>query len=139
MNLRKKLGTMALAGALAASAAIPAFAAVSVQMYGYMNGKYVASSHTDAFIGGIEDLGDDYYSIDFVEAEVYGRTGHIATMEINGEIFEANENGDMNVVFEYQPEELQEGLYGNPIAYEISLGGEGSGHPNSQGALVINQ
>lgn len=136
MKFSKKMMALLMAAVMVMAMSLTAFAATSVKMYGYMNGAYVESSHTDAFIGDVVDEGDGIYTITFVKATVYGREGYISSMTINGEKYEANSNGTMVVEFEYLPTvEVADGVSGQPIEYAITM--EGTLHPNTTGALVI--
>lgn len=135
--LKRKAAAMALAGALAVSAAVPAFAAVNMEIYTYGNGIYTKASVLENFVENVESLGDECYSVDFAKRTVYGRSAYIESVEINGETFYADSNGDMNLMFEYQPVELLEDLYGNPFSYSVFLGSGGS-VTSSEGAIVIN-
>lgn len=136
MKFSKKVMALVLAAMMMMAMSLTAFAATSVKMYGYMDGAYVESSHTAAFIGDVVDEGDGSYTITFVKANVYGREGYISSMTVNGNTYTADSDGTMDVWFEYLPTvEVADGVFGQPIEYAVSVAG--ISHPNSAGALVI--
>lgn len=136
MKFSKKMISLLLAAMMVMAMSLTAFAATNVKMYGYMDGAYVESSHTAAFVKDVVDEGDGEYTITFGEANVYGRSGYISSMKINGETFVADSDGTMIVTFEYLPTvKVADGVSGQPIEYSISM--SGTAHPNTAGALVI--
>ena len=136
MKFSRKLVSLMLAAMMVMAMSLTAFAATNVKMYGYMNGKYVESSHTAVFIEDAHPNADGTYTINFQPATVYGSEGYLSSMTVNGETFGADDDGYMEVKFTYQPTvEVADGVYGQYIEYTVNV--SGTTHPTNTGALVI--
>lgn len=143
MKLRKILTAAVATMAIAAMSVVPAFAVTidgyEVEMYGYRNGVYTLSSHTDDMIDSVEWDGE-YYTVTFVPAQVYGITGWVEsiTATTNGET--SDKAGD-STIFTFTP--LDESFTTNTgaekegtfISYDVIL--ETGTHSSSNGAIVI--
>lgn len=131
--------------ALTAMAVVPAMAVTvdgyEVEMYGYRNGVYTLSSHTDDMIDSVSFDGNQY-TVYFVPAKVYGITGSITEITATA-TGETSTLEDTTTVFTFTPQEEEfttstgTTKTGTFISYQIALGNGGT-HSSSNGAIVIS-
>ena len=144
MKLRKILTAAVATMAIAAMSVVPAFAVTidgyEVEMYGYRNGVYTLSSHTDDMIDSVEWDGE-YYTVTFVPAQVYGITGWVESITATTKGETSETDGAGNTIFTFTPLEESftttagEHKEGTFITYQVGL--ETGTHSSSSGAIVI--
>lgn len=142
-KLRKIFAAAVATMAIAAMSVIPAFAVTidgyNVEMYGYRNGVYTLSSHTDDMIDSVSFDGTKY-TVVFVPATVYGIEGWVASITATTSGETSHEDGDATV-FTFTPKneafttDTGAAKAGTFINYEVEL--ETGMHSSSNGAIVI--
>lgn len=138
-KLRKIFAAAVATMAIAAMSVIPAFAA-TVTMYGYKDGAYVASPHTDKMVESVEENANGTYTIVFVPiTETYNgvtATGYISHIETANGLYAADYDEDEEItVFTFKVgNDNINGENGTIINYNIAPYSE---HSTSVGAIVI--
>lgn len=140
LNFKKKVAALAAVAAMSAMTAFSAFAVVKgdydIGMYGYKNGSYVLSSHTDNMIDSVTVDDDGNYVVEFKPATVYGISGYISAISTPDGEEGVLDTTDNTLTFVFAEGDVDvNGKVGTTIDYTVTLA-TGT-HSTSTGAIVI--